>query len=272
MNKHIYILGVFCLFTFTVNGQKAYKIQKKQKNNYEAYPNPFDFRPSGWLFDAGLTGTFANNNKNQNLVIGDSTLSVNGPIRPGIALNAGRYHSLKKGHKLIKYIDYTLGYKLLWNTEAQVIMINNQNVVYENTLDNAAHYLNANFNLNNVISFNDYTFLQNTIGVNADYRFAKNLTGTGVNQTIEPSNFVVQVHYKLGLGFMIDNDKALIPYVEIPVFNITPSQKNPSQLDYFNQSYQTFIVGARLMLFRLGQKDCPTAKGVTVDPNQKNGY
>ena len=271
MKKHIYILGVFCLFAFVANGQKAYKIQKKQKNNYEAYPNPFDFRPSGWLFDAGITGTFSTS-QNKSSIIGDSTLTAGGQIRPGVALNVGRYQSLKKGHKIIKYIDYNLGYKMLWNNETQNITVNNQDVVYNNTLDNTAHYINANFNLNNIISFTDYLFLQNSLGINADYRFANSLDGNGMNGSIQPDAFVVQAHYKLGFGIMIDNNIALIPYAEIPVFNITPSQQNFSQLDYFNQSYQSFIIGARLMLFRLGQKECPKAKGVGLDPNQKNGY
>lgn len=258
------------LFGISAKSQKAYKVQKNQKNRYEAYPNPFDFRPSGWLYDAGLTVTTSFDSKS--LAIGDTTYSFAGPIRPGIKINAGRYQSLKKGHKLVKYIDYSVGYKMLWNTENQSI----ENTVTGNTSalshTNVAHYANANLNLNNIISFNDYSFLQNTLGVNVDYRFAQNIPSSGLNKDIQPDAFVVQVHYKLALGFMIDNDKALIPYIELPVFNITPTQANFSQLDYFNQSYQTFIVGVRIMLFRLGQKNCPTAKGVGLDPNQKNGY
>lgn len=268
----ITILIFFVAFCSQVWGQKAYKIQKKQKNRYEAYPNPYDFRPSGWLFDAGLTATFNPDGETSvSYSNTDSALQYNGVIRPGIQLNAGRYFSLKKGHKLIKYLDYNLGYKMLWNSETQKFTEGNGQI-QNFSLDNLAHYVNGNLNFNNVISFNDYTFLQNTLGINVDYRFAQSVPESGTNATQQPDNFVVQIHYKLALGFMIDNDKALIPYIEIPVYNITPSQSNFSQLDYFNGSYQTIIVGARIMLFRLGQKDCPTAKGVGLDPNQKNGY
>ena len=272
MKKHFYIVGVFCLLASFANGQKAYKVQKKQKNNYEAYPNPFDFRPNGWLFDAGLTGTFPTTTNSSPIIIRDSNLTLGGQIRPGITLNVGRYQSLKKGHKLIKYIDYNLGYKMLWNNESQNITVNNQDVVHLNNLNNTAHYINANFNLNNLISFSDYLFLQNSLGINLDYRFAHSLDGSGINEIKQPDAFILQGHYKLGFGIMIDNNIALIPYVEIPVFNLSPNQQNLSQLDYFNQSYQSFIIGARLMLFRLGQKECPKARGVGLDPNQKNGY
>jgi hypothetical protein len=272
LNKHLYILVVFCLFAIGANGQKAYKIQKKQGNSYEAFPNPFDFRPSGWLYDAALTTTTAFQEESNNFFLGDSSFRFSGPIRPGVKLTVGRYQSLKKGHKLVKYIDYNLGYKMLWNSESQKATVISNNETIRSKQNNLAHYLTANFNLNNIVSLSDYTFIQNTLGVNADYRFARNLSGEGANTIQEPDAFVVQIHYKLALGFMIDNNKALIPYIEVPIFNITPSQSTLSQLDYFNQSYQTFIVGARIMLFRLGQKSCPTAKGVSVNKKQKNGY
>lgn len=271
MNKYTYTLVAFCLLSFTVSAQKAYKVQKKQKNRYEAYPNPFDFRSSGWLFDAGITGTTTLEN-NPNSISGDTSISFTGKIRPGIQLNIGRYLSLKKGHKLIKYVDYNLGYKMLWNTEQQELTVNAQDIVQNSNLDNVAHYANLNLNVNNIISFSDYLFLQNSLGINADYRFATNTKGQGLHQNIQPDAFILQAHYKLGLGIMIDNNIALIPYIEIPIFNISPRQKEFSQLDYFNGSYQSFIVGVRLMLFRLGQKDCPTANGYQLDPNQKNGY
>jgi len=251
--------------------RKAYKIQKKQKNYYEAYPNPFDFRPTGWLFEGGLTATkgFA---EPTSILSGDSTIALSSSIRPGLSLSAGRYHSLKKGHKIIKYIDYTLGYKMLWNHENQDLSIASTSSSQSLSNNNVAHYASANLNLNNVISINDYNFIQNSIGVHLDYRFAQNLSGDGLNQQIAPDKFIIQLHYKLAWGFMIDNDKALIPYIEIPVLNISPSQKNFSQLDYFNQSYQSVIVGVRLMLFRLGQKECPKAINYQADPNQQNGY
>lgn len=254
------------------NGQKAYKIQKKQSKNYEAYPNPYDFRKSGWLFDAGLTATFNPNKNKELLTSSDSSIVNSGPVRPGIQLNVGRYLSLKKGHKIFKYIDYNLGYKLLWNSEVQELKVDSSGYSQKTRLDNAAHYANLNLNFNNIISFSDYVFLQNTLGFNVDYRFAKNLSGEGINANNEPDEFIAQVHYKLGLGFMINNNMALIPYAELPLYNISPTQDNFSQLDYFNGSYQSVIIGARLMLFRLGQKECPTAKGVGLDPNQKNGY
>lgn len=267
----LFICFFTCLSSSVYGQRKAYKVQKKQKNNYEAYPNPYDFRPTGWLFDIGITGTKGITDQS-NITLGDTSYTFSSPIRPGIALSAGRYISIKKGHKIIKYLDYNVGYKMLWNTEKQDLSILSSTTRESITNNNVAHYANANLNFNNVISLNDYNFIQNSIGVNVDYRFAQNLSGTGYQSENAPDKFVLQVHYKLAWGIMIDNDKALIPYIEIPVFNITPTQTNFSQLDYFNQSYQSVIVGVRLMLFRLGQKECPKAINYQADPNQQNGY
>jgi hypothetical protein len=267
----VLLFTVLLIVPVTLFSQKAYKVQKKRGNSHEAYPNPFDFHPTGWLFDAGLTGTMGLDGT-QTTTFGDTTLTLSTQFRPGISFSAGRYLSLKKGHKIFKYLDYNLGYKMLWNLENQEREITSSGAQESFTNSNIAHYANANLNFNNIISLSDYSFIQNSIGVNVDYRFLNNASATGTNANIQPANFIVQVHYKLAFGFMFDNDKAIIPYIEIPVYNITPQQSNFSQLDYFNQSFQSITVGARFMLFTLGQKKCPTAKGTTVDPNQNNGY
>lgn len=266
----VLILVSFAPFNTVFSQGKGYKVQKNNKNRYEAYPNPFDFRPTGWLFEAAATIT-SSLESSHNVQIGDSTFSFGPNPRPGIALNIGRYHSMKKWHKIVKYFDYNLGYKLLWNKESHDLHIQSKDTLIEFSNHNYAHYVSLNFNLNNLYSFSDYLFLQNTLGINAGYRFVSASNGNKSNTVNEPSKFVVQLHYKLGLGFMVDNDIAIIPYIEIPVLNITPQQTNFSQLDYFSGSYQTFLVGVRVMLFRLGQKDCPKA----IDTEGKvgtNGY
>lgn len=275
MKHTLHIFGILVILLWSSQmcfaQGKGYKIDKRQKNRPEAYPNPYDFRPTGWIFEGGVTGTFGIMG-DQSITTGDSTFTSSTSFRPMVALNVGRYFSVKKGHKLVKYVDATLGYKSLWNTEEQQLVVASQNIDVTNTHNNTAHYASLNLNLNNIISLDNYTFIQNTIGVNADYRFAQNVNAANPYNSVVPSSFVVQVHYKLALGLMIDNDKAVIPYIEIPVFNITPTQTEFSQLDYFDQSYQSVIVGVRLMLFRLGQKDCPKAINYQGNPNQQNGY
>ena len=264
------ILVSFVPINTALSQGKGYKVQKNNKKKYEAYPNPYDFRPNGWMFEAAATITSSLETSHE-VHIGDSTFSFGPSPRPGIALNIGRYHSIKKWHKIVKYVDYNLGYKFLWNSESHNLSIPSKDTLIEFSNHNYAHYVSLNLNLNNIYSFSDYLFLQNTLGINADYRFVSSNNGGSSNTINEPSTFIVQLHYKLGLGFIIDNDKAIIPYIEIPVLNITPQQTNFSQLDYFSGSYQTFLVGVRVMLFRLGQKDCPKAIG-TEGKVRTNGY
>ena len=271
-SKHLYslvLIGLLLIPQLVSAQRKGYKPDRNQKSNY-AYPSPSNFHQGGWLFDAGLTGTFGLS-KPESQTIGDTTLSYPFQVRPGIALGVGRYYNLKKGRNIIRYIDASLGYKMLWNAEKQTIESSSLFNTTNNTSDNVAHYVNLNFNLNNVISLSSYSFIQNTIGINADYRFSESVANNTRSTTPSPPTFVAQFHYKLAFGFMVDTDISVIPYLEVPLFNITPSQSQFSQLDYFHQSYQTVIIGVRVMLFKFGQKDCP--KAINTDGKAKNnGY
>lgn len=272
INKSFYIVIVIGLLTipqWSFAQRKAYKPDKRQKSNY-AYPSPNNFLQGGWLFDAGLTTTFGPNSPEGTTVV-DTTVSYPFDIRPGIALGVGRYYNLKKGRSILRYIDASIGYKMLWNSETQHIDINGLGEQISTTNDNTAHYANLNINFNNVINLSNYSFIQNTIGFNIDYRFLETETTTHPSIYASPNPFVMQAHYKLAVGFMIDTDIAVIPYIEVPLFNITPSQSQFSQLDYFNQSYQTVIIGVRVMLFRFGTKDCPKAIN-TEGKAKNNGY
>jgi hypothetical protein len=267
--RKLYTFGVaVCLFLGSLSGfsqGKGYSFDKKQKKNYAAYPSPYDFRQGGWLFDAGMTGTFGV--YPSPISTTDTVISLPSQLRPGISLEVGRYFNFKGKKPIIRFVDYSAGYKLLWNAEKEVREFNGSRIS-ETFRNNLAHYVHANVNITNIWDINNYLFLQNTIGINVDYRFLENESSD--ISTSSPPNFVAQAHYRLGFGIMIDTDIALIPYVEVPLYNLAPDQKHFAQLDYFQQSFQTVIVGARLMLFRFGQKDCP--KAINHDGYDRNGY
>jgi len=272
-NKHLnslLFIGLLLISQLVSAQRKGYKPDRNQKSNY-AYPSPNNFRQGGWLFDAGLTGTFTTKAPEDFLPDGaDYTYPFQ--IRPGLALGLGRYYNLKKGRNIVRYVDATVGYKMLWNAEKQNVETTGApGVITSTTNDNFAHYASLNFNFNNVISLSNYSFMQNTLGINTDSRFSESVTNETGSTTPSPDAFVAQFHYKLAFGFMVDTDVAVIPYLEIPIFNITPSQSQFSQLDYFHQSFQTITIGVRVMLFKFGQKDCP--KAINTDGKARNnGY
>lgn len=262
------VMGMMIFIPVTFYGQnKGYKISKNNKNRPEAFPSPYNFRQGGWFFDGGITGTFGTNQQLP-AATQDTTYEATNPIRPGVKLTVGRYFIFKKLHKVVKYADATIGYKGLWNNENTTL--NASGVAQTYNQNNFAHYLTLNGHLNNVISLNRVTFIQNSLGLNLDYRLAQTITND-LGQAV-PDAFVAQVNYTLGLGFMMDNDIALIPYIEIPVFNITPQQATFNRLDYYHASYQTVIVGVKVALFRFGQKECPTAIDPMGTGGQNNGY
>ena len=102
--RKLYTFGVaVCLFLGSLSGfsqGKGYSFDKKQKKNYAAYPSPYDFRQGGWLFDAGMTGTFGV--YPSPISTTDTVISLPSQLRPGISLAVGRYFNFKGKKEKIK--------------------------------------------------------------------------------------------------------------------------------------------------------------------------
>lgn len=278
------LFWILLLATLSLNvtAQKKYK-QKWGSNKKEktpVFPSADIFKPSGWMFGAGLTGTFGLKENESNVELNNTqyTAKFNPDIRPGLMLEVGRYTNFTKGKflkgRLFRYIDYSAAYKLLWSSESFKIA-NDSETFAEGKNQSGQHYLSLNFNVNNIIDLPDFNFIQNAIGINADWRFKENRSveyPSGFTPNKDPGSIVAQVHYKLGLGFKFDNDIMIIPSIETPIFNLYPQQNEFSQLDFFNSSFQAIIFRIQVLLFKLGPTKCPPVNNPNLPKDFENGY
>lgn len=270
------ILVLICVFGVQlVSAQKKYqpKFNTSKKVKKKPFPSTKDYKQGGWLGGAGLTAmvSFSENEVSfpeQNLE-GKFTAT---PL-PGLMLEGGRYYNLKKGW-IIKYLDASIAYKLLVGREKYELTDINQNVVFNDDHSFNQHFASVNFNANSIIPIDDYSFIQSAFGVNADIRFVDGYTNnypegiTGKNE----NGFVGQVHYKIGYGYALDTDLIIETSIETPIYTIAPNGSHFSQLDYYNQQYQPFILRVRLLFFRLDNDKCPPVINHQLPGGFQNGY
>tara|TARA_Y100000782_G_C10187802_1_gene267880 strand:+ start:2327 stop:3196 length:870 start_codon:yes stop_codon:yes gene_type:complete len=244
------------------------------------FPSTDDYRAGGWLFGAGIDYTFQLDDKNVtggNGIDNQYSYSFTPINKPGLMLEIGRYYNFKKPF-IFKYFDYSLAYKSIRG--GQDFDLSETTIAGETTASGTnsfgSHYASANFNLNNIIRVTDFNFILNSIGVNADYRFIDNFDvdeNYPVTERLDNADdFVAQVHYRLGWGYKSDVDRVWIFSLETPVFNILPSERAVSQLDYFNMPFRTVIFRVQFLLFRYGGVKCPPVNNPSLPGNFQNGY
>ena len=101
----------------------------------------------------------------------DDNVNPNGRI--ALYLEAGRYQIFYNGGRILNYMDYSLAYKRLSGTEKYNANERKSKAIFKQ------NFLLANFNINNIIQLTDYTFIQNSIGVNFDWKFCIFLASIG---------------------------------------------------------------------------------------------
>jgi hypothetical protein len=267
---------IFALL-FSVSGiaQKTKLNRFNGKKKVIPFPTVQDYKPSGWLFGAGVTSTFQLN---------DQTFSrtVNGlqenyrfePImKPGAMLELGRYLNFDRKF-IFDFVDFSAQWKFYRGGQNIERTTSEGTQRGENSF--TEHYNSGSINLNNIIRVNDYNFVLNALGVNADYKFANSVERSslypeGIPYDF-PSQFVAQIHYKIGWGLKADVDKVWLFSVETPVYNITPQTTNFSEFDYFNMPFRTLIFRVQFLLFRYDNDKCPPVNNPNVPAGFKNGY
>jgi len=277
-NKHVYC-SVVLLLLFAVtqgyaqNNRYKPKYNTSRKVKKEPFPSTKDYRRGGWLGGAGVTAMVGFSEKEVDFPESNLEGTFSPVPLPGIMLEGGRYYNLEKGW-IIKYVDASIAYKALLGRENFKITSPISDVVYEDGHTFNQHFASINLNANNIIPINDYSFIQNSIGVNADIRF---IDGFPINYPAgitgkNDQGFVGQVHYKLGYGYALDTDLIIETSLETPIYTFVPNGSHFSMLDYYNQSYQPFILRVRLLFFRLGNDKCPPVYNNNLPGGFKNGY
>ena len=239
---------------------------------------------AGWYAEPGFTYTLSRFNNEQETVFerNDSTYTAtfDPDGRFGIYLGAGRFRIYQK--RWLTYIDAGLAWKQLkgrQQVEGELVNTADQEVLLTTTGEARfrENYALAHLNLNKVSTVGFQSFIQNTIGVNVDYRFAQRTTldgdQIGVQTGQAPGPLNVQLHYKFGWGFKATKRVFVIPSIETPILNAVTFDRFKSTHLYFNSRYRPLIVSVRVMLLRDSNKTkCPPVYGNPDDKSKQDAF
>jgi len=278
LSRHIFFL--LLLSPFLANSQKGRGIYA---NKYEKL---VDFkghnRLHGFHFAPGLTWSLAPfNEKEKELFRSGDTVSnavLKGKGRLGYYVEAGMYHLLPYG-RFFRYLDWSIAWKNLKGA---------QDYTYETTIESSStsiasgegtnsfkyNFLLANVNLNNIWQIGNYSFIQNSLGLNFDYALGKKEENT--SPYINGSTFdkmVFAVHYKLGFGYKLNQKWFIIPSIETPILSIIPFENGRSAIGVFDLRYRPLIFTVRLAWLRKPRaNDCPKVDGPEGDKKRQEQY
>jgi hypothetical protein len=271
----LFIFVVFASFAFgQIGGQieKRHNDRKNQKQFSDSKSwgdiiwsyNSSQYRNLGWHASVGLTYMAGNNENDQDQAY---DLKANG--LPGYYLEGGMEHLIKKRNKILHYVDWGLGIKHFGGQET-----------YE--LDDFKDRGNFNFgsvfaraSIHNIAQLSKYNFLDNSIGINLDYRIygGKDNQAEGKYLSPLPSNnqerLVLQLNYALGFGIKVKDGLFFVPTIQTPVLTLLQfNDFNPGHR-WFNSRYQPLIFTVK-MAWLLPKKGCPAVFG--GDKQQQENY
>lgn len=249
------------LFTTPAVGQYMSNRKNRALVDFKQY------KYGGWMISPGLTYMYPSRVKYLN----DSTEkddNVNPNGRIALYLEAGRYQIFYKGGRIINYMDYSLAYKKLSGTEKYNGTERGTKGIFKQ------HFLLANFNVNNIIQLTDYTFIQNSIGVNFDWKFSEKFETNGSPYAVNNTGaFILSLHYKLGYGIKVTNQLFIIPTLETPILNGIKWENGRSTYGIFSSRYRPVIFSVRFAWLRIpSRRDCPPVYGPDGDADKQQQH
>lgn len=233
--KHFLLLCVGFGLISQINAQN-YKRQKKDLVDLTIWQD------NVWFVSPGLTYMLPFKPK------GTNAPDVNPNGRLAIYAEVGRFKVFPGGGNVFNYMDYSLGYKRLSGSE---LFEGNKGIFKQN-------YAVANFNINNLIQLTDYVFIQNGLGLNADFRFLQNKTPSGSPIDDETTRFILSLHYRLGVGIKVTSKLFIIPTLETPILNGVEWENGRSDYGLFSSRYRPLIFSVRFAWLVKNKKGtCP---------------
>ncbi len=267
----------FLLWSITLPLQGQYMTTGEL--NDKLFPKGRQYKLSGWHGALGLTRAFPVPEKRKETYINNPDTLFEADLDPGGRtgwyLEFGRYRFLP-AIKYVDYFDYSLAYKQLLGREKFKGRFTDRQDETNNSIREVqsgfnAHFLTANINANTAIQLSDLSFLQLSLGLNADWRFAeKRVEGhPQYEEYASPGDYVGQAHFKLGYGRRVGDFTYIIPTLETPVLNVYRFEDGASTLPWYNSRYRPVILTLRfLILSEQDPEDCPPVHNVN-DPDSK---
>ncbi len=262
-----YRVVIFFLFFCSLN-------LRAQREQRALYVPGGEFKSSGWFVAPGLAFTlpFPRNEQLIGYDAADDTL-FNGDFtrdgQNGLCVQVGRHH-FWKSRGPIDHVDYGLGYKMLRGTEefAGVVRTDGSFAPYTSYASFSDSYLSAFGNLSNVLMLNNRVWIQNSLGVNVDFRLFGDRGGSGVPGAVwqYPPTLPVQAHYRLGFGWKPEPGIFILPMIEVPLLNVNRWEGMKATLPYFNGRYRPVLITLRIQwLSKQPNRQCENQPGRNVD-------
>lgn len=248
MRKLVAITGLLAL-AVVGSAQSIY-----EKKIPHPFPNDGSMAMWGWHLAPGLTWTHTPLGTQETTFSDSYTVDKKDKSKLGFYFEGGLFHMFPKGAWLT-YMDYSVAWK--WLKGAEEFEQVNGGITGEGSFSN--HFLLGNFNLNKVTPIREDIFIQNSLGLNFDWRFINNYEQSGfIEASADPGNLVGQLHYKFGVGFRINDNLMIIPSIETPILNGFKWDDFKSTLPYFNSRYRPLILSVRFLIFHQGSgTSCP---------------
>jgi hypothetical protein len=233
-----------------------------QRQNKALYVPGGQFKSSGCFVAPGLTlmRPFPRNESltgfnNAGDTLYDGVFSRDGGL--GFCIQVGRHHFVNR-RGLIDHVDYGIGYKKLKGVDQFSGTPISTGASFRD------HYLGGFANLSNIIMLSDRWWVQNSLGVNADFTFITNRSGSVVRgaATQFPAAVPIQAHYRLGFGWKPEPGIFILPMIEFPVLNLLPWEGAKGTLPYFTGRYRPLLITLRIQwLSKQPDRECDARPG-----------
>lgn len=220
------------------------------------------FRPFGWHFTPGVTYMIGHTNADEDRVY---NLTPSGT--PGYYFELGFEHLFKKQHKILHYFDYSIGIKHFGGAEKYTDDISR---IKGNFNFGAAF---ARIDLHSVWQLNRWNFIDQSIGVNADYTVyggKQENYGSPVAQEFQ-EKFLTQLHYSIGFGIKPRDGFFIIPTVETPILSAYQWRDFDPGHRWYSSEYQPLIFKVKIA-YLFVKRGCPKVYDNGESQRQSDQY
>lgn len=242
----------------------SFSFAQMRKARGEVFPLDRELKKGGVFIAPGVTYligyaestlTFTDQN-----IVNFQTSTPKGKL--GGALQLGWFHSFENT-KYIDFIDFGASYKLFRGEIKTVIdltdNLTNQTNTTESSLAFNDSHIGLFFNITKTTPIQPNVFLTNSIGINYDYRIIEG-GGYSSNGQVVYHNYppfdVVQLHYKLGIGFKVAKKLLVIPSIETPIVSLFQNKEYNPSLRYGSQEFQPLIFSLQFFFLREDPVNC----------------
>ncbi|HKK39759.1 MAG TPA: hypothetical protein VJ949_10105 [Cryomorphaceae bacterium] len=237
----------------------------------DVFPSYGNFERRGWIFSPALTYMLPQLKAPSQRVFfpGGAAYDIdyNPAGKVGVGMEIGRFHVVDNS-RLISHVQLNMGIKVLRGVERFEANLATETSSRPSALQNEGafshSYATMSFVASNIQQFSRTGFVQNSLGINGDYRIAEASTYNKNDLPIDlanPSRFIFQANYSLGVGFRVSGNILVVPTLETPILNIYEYNDLKSTLKVFNTRYRPFILRVSVyMLDNKPDRKCPKKK------------